>query len=733
MTPPIVKRFLISFEQHKLLGFFSFALIVAISGVIALQPPPPPPRPIYKAIGRLSFSNPPPAFTSTGEQLQQQGKEINKDILLAPRVLQQVAEQLQFTSKQIIKIRDQKLEIKFPKKEEPQLITVQYTDTQDPEQAKRVLELFMKEMIEESRLLNTSQLRTRIKALEKRLSQTKRDLTAAEEAFYRYISKEGSALLAVQDGSLFNGITSSQAQQREIKLALDEVEGQINSLVQQLGLTPEQAYTSSVLSADPIIANLRAQILQNELQLELLQRDLRPEHPKIIELRKQQEANETLLQERAEELIGRDGILTPLPSQIRKDSNLDSARQELANSLVALQSQREGLLKQLESVTKTELELRQQYEQFPEKQLQQARLVQAVEFQRVIYQKILTALVDAKSAEVETVSSLAIAQPPSVPPFQPKIEKGLHPFVIIAAGAGFGLVAATGIIFLLATVDDRLHTPQELREVLTQREVPLLGQLPFIFSFAPSGKQTPILLDADSTYLSFYERFRSNIRRLGPESDKVVLITSITNEEGKSVSAYNLAIASAHAGKRTLLVEADLRSPSQAKSLKLDLNPEASIEPLRYYASRTDSISLVPEIENLYIVPSPGPQRQAAAIIESSELQLLLKDARGRFDMVVIDTPSLSQCNDALLLEPLTDGIVIVTKPGLTQGSMLGEVLDQFIEAELPLLGVTINCVENLVPLSEFLQENIDTSFEQLEEEEEEELVPLQVSKKDYK
>jgi capsular exopolysaccharide synthesis family protein len=718
-TPPIVKRYLIAFGQYNWLGFLLFALAVGVSGIVAFQPPPEPPRPTYKAVGQLAYRVPPPTFTATGSQLQEQGRTINRDALVSVRVLQRVAERLNLTADQILEIRDKKLKINFPgegqqggegaQANQPQAISLEYTDPESPTRATLILETFMKEMVDYSRWINTSQLRGRIEALSARLGQVQDDLTRAEERFYRYISREGSDLLAVQDGSLFSGITSSQQQQRQIKLALQEIDGQMASLTKQLGLTADQAYTSSALSADPIIANLRARILENELQLVRLEQDLRPEHPNIVKLRKDQVVNNTLLQQRAQELIGRDGILKPLPDQIRKDSNLDPARQQLANQLVALQTQREGLLNQLTSIFKTEQELRQQYERFPDKQLQQARLVQNVEFQRVIYQNILTALVDAQSAEAETASSLAIAQEPVAAPPGSYTPRAANVLLILAAGAGIGLVVGAGVIFLLAMVDDRLHTPQELRDTVSDKEFPVLGQLPLIPIEEGSGNRRPILLDAESPYLPYYERFRSNIRRLASESCKVILVTSIAGDEGKTVTAYNLAIASALAGKRTLLVEADLRSRSKASVLQVTLDPEAALEPLRYYANRGEAINLVPTIENLYILPSPGPQRRAAALIESSELQLLLKDARGRYDMVIVDTPSLSRCNDALLLEPLTDGLILVTRPGLTRSSLLNEALDQFTEAEVSVLGVVINGVEGLNPISPTQMETIDS------------------------
>lgn len=697
MTPPIVKRFLISFEQHKLLGLIIFLLSIGVSIVFALQPEPPAPETKYKANGQLSYSSPPPLFTSTGEQLQQQGRFVNVDILLSPPVQARIKSQLQLTNDQLKTIIDKNLKINLPEDGSTQLIGLEYVNAPSAEEGVRTLGVVMTEMIEQSRLINTSQLRGRIDALNGRLAEVQRELATAEEAFYRFISTEGTELLAVQDGSLFSGITGSQQQQRQLKLILEEIEGQIDSIVEQLGLDPDQAYTSAALSADPILASLRSQVLELENQLKQVERELRPDHPTLITLRKQLRANEELTQERANEILQGSGATKPLTSQLRQDSSLDPARQDLANTLISLQTQREGILRQLESVKNTEQDLRQQYEQFPDRQLQQARLVQEVETKRALYQTILTALVDAQSAEAETTSSYAIAQAPVIEEIIPTTFVSTNRFLILFAGTGIGLALAAGTILLLALLDDKLHTPKELRELFITREVPVLGNIPRIDGFDLNGQELPVMLDHDSPYLPFYERVRSNLRRYSSAATKVILVASVSNREGKSVTAYNLAIASAHAGKRTLIIEADLRSPSNSEWVQIRHDENANQEPLKYFAESNDAIRLVPAIANLYLVPSPGPSRQVAAILESNELQRLIEDARGRFDVVIIDTPSLSKCNDALLLESLTDGVVLIARPGISRGSMLGETIDQFTETDIPILGAVINDTEQAI------------------------------------
>ena len=716
MTPPIVKRFLISFEQHKLLGLIIFLLSIGVSIVFALQPEPPIPETKFKARGELSYSSPPPLFTSTGEALAQQGRFVNVNILLSPPVQTRIKNQLQLTNPELQELIDRKLKVNLPQDGSTQLIGLEYINAEDPEEGLRTLGVVMSEMIEQSRLINTSQLRGRIDALNRRLAENQKELAIAEEAFYRFISTEGTDLLAVQDGSLFSGITGSQQQQRQLELILEEIEGQIDSIVDQLGLNAEDAYTSAALSADPILSSLRGQVLDIENQLKQVERDLREDHPTIVTLRKQLQANEELAQERASEILRGTGNNKPLPGQLRQQSSLDPARQELANTLVTLQTQREGIVRQLELVKETERDLRLQYEQFPDRQLQQARLVQEVETKRALYQTILTALVDAQSAEAETTSSYAFAQAPVIEEVPPTAFAGVNRLLILSAGAGIGLAGAAGVIFLLALLDDRLHTPQELREVFLTREIPILGNIPYIENLTPDGKIVPIIIDSESGYLTFYERARSNLRRYSASATRVVLVASVNHGEGKSVTAYNLAVASAHAGKRTLIIEADLRSPSNSEWVQVQNDIDAGREPLKYFGDTNNVIRLVPAIANLSIVPTPGPSRQVSAIVESNELKRLIEDARGRFDMVFVDTPSLSKCNDVLLLESMTDGVILVARPGIARGSMLGETIDQFTETDVPILGAIINDTENQVAVADApVTEVIETDGEKVE------------------
>ncbi|MEH2078369.1 MAG: polysaccharide biosynthesis tyrosine autokinase [Nostoc sp.] len=708
MTPPIVKRYLIAFEKYKWIGLASFGLVVVGSTVVAMQPDPPI---NYIASAALTYAGPPVSFSTTGSQIQQQGKELNEEVLLSNQIIATVAQKVNLKPRQL----GASIVLSLPKKNartgefETSIFELKYVDS-DPKRGIEVLAELMQSMIKLSSDINTGRLQAIIQKINDRLPQAKRELQVAEKKLEQYDRIERTAILAAENGSLLSAITASQNLQRQMQLTISGLDGQIRSLQSKLGLTVGQAYISSALSADPIIGNLRAQIYQSESQIAVLRKDLRPEHPTMIQLQRQKQAAEELLRQRAAEVLGGDGAAAPLQGSIagiRTQSSLDPARQQLANQMVSLQTQRETLQQQLVQEIQQEARLRQEYSLIPNKQLERSRLEQEVGLKKAIYDQMQVKLTDAKTAEAETTSSLSIARPPTA---VADIKPPKSVPITLAVGGFLGVVIGGGVIFLLGSLEGTFKTREDIRESLKQRDVAVLGELPLMPVDDFDREAVPVVLSADSPYLEFYEKFRSNLRRIGGNNLKVVLVTSTSSLEGKTASAYNLGIASARAGKRTLIIETDLRSPSRCTSLKVIPDPESTIEPLRYYANLSECIRLVPDVENLYIIPSPGPVRQSAAILESSEMRRLIEDVRERFDLVILDTSPLSISNDPLLIQPYSDGMVIVARPHYTQENMLGEAIDQLVESELGLLGAIINGADIIVSLPEQVLQSPTTS-----------------------
>lgn len=716
MVPPIVKRYLIALDRHKWAGLAGFVVVTGISGVVAaLQPPP---SNTYVAQGILAYNAPPETFSVTGAALQQQAQSVTKEALLSELVLNYAAQELATQNievsvdalRQTAKVNTNNQPSQAsgqPASSNPAPVlraSVSYPAS-DEERATAIVNALMEGMVEQSRQYNVQQLTRILDNLNQLLPKVTQEVQQAERNLEEFVRVEGTTLEAARSGSLVNAITGSQQQQREIQLNLAGIDAQLSSLQSRLGLTPDQAYAHSALSADPIIADLRAQIYQAEAQQDLLAKSLRPDHPTMIELSNQLDTYNQLLQERVSEVIG-GGQAAPLQGSgsIRQASSLDPARQQLASQLVNLQTQREALQQQLVNLDRTEQQLRQEYANIPNKQLEQQRLEQQVGLKRTFYDQIQARLADVRLAQEETVGSLVVVQPPQVE-LQPSTSPSS--LVVLLVGGFVGLFVGGGIILLLGSLDSTFHTLEDLQAALKQQDVPVLGVLPLLPE--PDDEELPVIQQPSSAWIEPYERLRGNLRRAGGgKALKLILLTSTAGEEGKSTTAYNLAIASARAGKRTLLIETDLRSPSHARSVGVTSDPNSILEPLRYYGNLSDCIRLG-AIENLYIVPSAGPQRHAAAILESSEMRRLIEDSRGRFDLVIMDSPPLSRYNDALLLEPYADGMILVTRPGYTEDGLLNEATQEFIESEeIQFLGAIINGAEIPLPETTMFEEEVD-------------------------
>ncbi len=711
MASPLIKRYLIAFEKYKWIGLFSFALVVAGSTVVAMQPDP---LPKYTGDAALAYTAPPVSFSAIGTEIQQKAQTLTKADLLSEPVLRALVEKTKLKPQQLINT----LNILPPERAKTgelvsNIIEVQYQDTDD-KRAKDVLDTFLLTSIKLSGERNTAQVRAIINKINERVPQAKKELEATEKKLEEYDRIERPAILAAENGSLLGAVTNSQNQQRLIQQTLIGIDAQIRSIQGKLGLNPNEAYVSSALSADPILASLRSQIYQVESQVEVLKKDLRPTHPTMVQLTNQKEAAEKLLRERATELVGGGGNAAPLPgtvSGLRARSNLDPARQELANQLVALQTQRDTLGQQFGNELRQEVKLRQEYAAIPNKQLARSRLEQQIILKKAVFDQMQTKLTDAKTAEAEIISSLRIDREPRVVA-EPVKAKSIP--ITLAAGGIFGIIVGGGVIFLLGSMEGTFKTREDIRNNLKQKEVTLLGELPLLPVDDLAKGLLPTILSPDSAYLEFYEKSRSNLRRIGGNNVKVVLITSTGSFEGKTVTAYNLGIACARAGKRTLIIETDLRSPSYCQSLKVNVDPDASLEPLRYYASLSDCIRLVPDVENLYIVPSPGPVRNPAAILESSEMRRLMEDVRQRYDVVILDSNPLGLSNDALIVQPYSDGIVMVTRPNYTQESVFSEAVDQLVESEMGLLGVIVNGADIIVAPVPVASTNLESETEKV-------------------
>jgi polysaccharide biosynthesis transport protein len=168
-----------------------------------------------------------------------------------------------------------------------------------------------------------------------------------------------------------------------------------------------------------------------------------------------------------------------------------------------------------------------------------------------------------------------------------------------------------------------------------------------------------------------------------------VLITSALPGEGKSTLALSLAMVNAEQGKRTLLIDADLRQPAIEKLLRLE--PDAILaEVLAHRIHWTTATRPVPGRPNLSVLGSGLPLPLALALI-GPQMRGILMQAIKEFDLVVLDSPPLLGCAETLELAAAADVAVLAVRSGQTPMKALGGAVETLRRVNVPIAGIVLN------------------------------------------
>ncbi|MCP4171349.1 MAG: polysaccharide biosynthesis tyrosine autokinase [Fuerstiella sp.] len=265
----------------------------------------------------------------------------------------------------------------------------------------------------------------------------------------------------------------------------------------------------------------------------------------------------------------------------------------------------------------------------------------------------------------------------------PVLSKTLVTFCVVALALGLG------VIYVVDLLDDRLRSPEEVRDELGLSVLGIIRRLPedevnqariYVHQFA----QTP--------HAECFRTLKTSLT-MAPADTKCIAITSSEASEGKTTTTVNLAASYAQTGQRTLLIDADMRRPGLSRLLEVRGNGGLS-EILR---AETDIPEMcrervvTTEVSQLDVLPCGPRILNAGVLLSMPALADILDWAVSEYDQVIVDCPPTLPVSDAAIVGRYVDSILFLMNPDKTHRRSVARAVDQLKSMGLKIAGIVAN------------------------------------------
>jgi capsular exopolysaccharide synthesis family protein len=254
-----------------------------------------------------------------------------------------------------------------------------------------------------------------------------------------------------------------------------------------------------------------------------------------------------------------------------------------------------------------------------------------------------------------------------------------------------GLLLGCGLALVCDRRDDRLYSSEEIRSSLVK---PLLGAVPQMlgaFSAADTGQR--VLMEPEGEVSEAFRSIRTAIAFGAPKDrSRTLLITSPTAGDGKSTAASNLAIVTAQAGKKVLLIDADLRNPRLNMIFSLGDVRAGLSSLLTGHGTWNQAIQRSP-VEGLDLLPCGIRPPNASEMLNSPMFSELLENLAEKYDQIIIDSPPVMGLADARIVAASCDVTVLVLRAGKSTRKLSILAMEGLAGVGANVIGIIVNDV----------------------------------------
>lgn len=530
------------------------------------------------------------------------------------------------------------------------------TRSYDPKVAAKFANAICDQYIEVSLRKNRNNSLGALKYLENQIELVEKRLKDKQDALRDFKQRTGIFSISEQASGLSNNLTQAQSALQQVQAERAASGAQLQKMQSQLASIPTSRVVPNGITRNPAFDALQTQLTQLEIQRNSALQEYTEESFKVKDLDAQIKATRSKMQRMAQNIVS--------------GYKPDPVREPLLQNIATMQSQVWATDARIAALKQQFENAKSAFSRLPEQELQFSQLTTDVTVLQQSYQTLFAKRQDLLVGANGQVADARVvfAATPSSSPVAPDKKRTLLYAVLL------GILGAIAVAMVIDALDNRIYNDADATRATS---LPVLAHIPYIKntleqSLVNTGDRVTPLLES-------FRMLRANIAFSAADKPiRAVVVTSSVPNEGKSNSALNLAIATALGGERTVLIDLDLRRPTQHKLSNLT-NAVGFTNVISGQSTLEEALQETSTPGLRILTSGPVPPNPFRLLNSQSARQTIQKVIEGA-DFVVVDTPPMLGLADARLISSLVDGTLMVIscqETGRREASRAAELLLQ--------------------------------------------------------